>query len=313
MEISAVKQLLRGPMIPVITNLNSDLSVDHDAIRENVGYVVDHGIVEGSGVLLAVGAGGDFPMLTVQQRKDVCKTIVEATEGKTPVLVGAQDTDPSVSIEMARWSEEIGAIGIQMSPGYYYASSDEDCLRFVDAVHSATSDAVIMLYNTHWEGYSMSLDQLERLAEFPRCQGLKWSTPVGGSSYLRGIDQFADRMAVVDNQGLQVMNHLLGGTGYITHLATIWPEHDLQVWNLLEAGDYSTAQELISRVNWPWSTFRGTMWNRTAAESPVVKAALELCGRPGGPCQLPTRSLNDQERAELHDILQHIGVPTLVS
>ena len=94
---------------PVITNLNEDLTVDHAAIHENVRYVVDRGIVCGSGVLLAVGAGGDFPMLSLDERKAVCKTIVEAAGGETPVLVRAQDTNPSVSIEMARWSEEIGA------------------------------------------------------------------------------------------------------------------------------------------------------------------------------------------------------------
>ena len=311
MDIAKAKERLRGPMIPVITNLNEDLTVDHDAIHENVRYVVDRGIVCGSGVLLAVGAGGDFPMLSLDERKAVCKTIVEAAGGETPVLVGAQDTNPSVSIELARWSEQIGADGIQMSPGFYYESSDDDCLRFFQAVHEATSTAAIMLYNTHWEGYDMSLDQIDRLVDLPRCLGLKWSTPQGGGGYLRGISRFADRMAVVDNQGLQVMNHLLGGTGYITHLATVWPEHDVAVWKLLEAGDYPAAQAEITRANWPWGSFRGKMWKRTGAESPVVKAALELCGRPGGPCHLPTRSLNDEEREELRGILSEIGVPSL--
>ena len=35
------KQTLRGPLIPVITNLNQDLSIDHGAIRENVEYVIE--------------------------------------------------------------------------------------------------------------------------------------------------------------------------------------------------------------------------------------------------------------------------------
>ena len=58
-DIVAIKRTLRGPMIPVITNLNHDLSIDHAAIRENVRFVIDRGIVRGQGVLLAVGAGGD--------------------------------------------------------------------------------------------------------------------------------------------------------------------------------------------------------------------------------------------------------------
>lgn len=311
MNIADVKQTLRGPMIPVISNLDHDLSVDHGSIRENVRYVVERGIVRGQGVLLAVGAGGDFPMLSLEERKAACRTIVEAADGQTPVLVGAQDTNPNNCVEMARWAEEIGAYGIQMSPTFYYESSDDDCLRLFEAIHNATDRIAIMIYNTYWEGYNMTPDQVARLAELPRCRSLKWSTPQGGGSYIRGVARFEDRMAVVDNQGLQVMTHLLGGTGYITHLATIWPAHDLEVWRLLEAGDYRAAQEKLTAVNWPWGDFRGKMWKRTGAESPVIKAALDLCGRPGGPSRLPTRSLDDTERRELRDLLKRIGVPTV--
>ena len=41
------------------------------------------------------------------------------------------------------------------------------------------------------------------------------------------------------------------------------------------------------------------------------KAALDLCGRPGGPSRLPSRALADDERAELRDLLIRIGVPTV--
>jgi len=310
MLIDDAKQTLRGPMIPVVTNFNADLSVDHAAIRDNVQYVVERGVVKGKGVLLAVGAGGDFPMLSLEERKQVASTIFEAADGRTPVLVGAQDTNSAVTIEMARWAEEIGAYGVQFGPGYYYESSDEDCLRLFQAVHDATSRIAIMIYNTYWEGYNMSLAQVGRLAELERCVSLKWASPDSGS-YVRGIDRFADRLAVVDNQGLQVMNRMLGGTGYITHLCTIWPEHDLSVWELLEAGDFAAAQKKITAANWPWGDFRGKMWKRTGAESPVIKAALELCGRPGGPSRLPTRSLVDDEREELRKLLKRIGVPEI--
>ena len=311
MDIADVKQILRGPMIPVITNYRDDLSIHHDAIKENVRYVIDRGVQHGSGVLLAVGAGGDFPMLTLDERKQVAKTIADEADGQTPVVVGVQDTNSQVTVEMARWAEEIGAYGIQLGPGYYYASSDDDCLRLFETVHEATSSIAIMVYNTHWEGYNMSLAQLRQLAELPRCVALKWSTDQGSGEYLRGMAQLSDRFAVVDNQGLHVMNHMLGGTGYITHLCTVWPEHDLEVWRLLEARDYLAAQEKITTTNWPWYNFRGKMSKRTGGESPVVSAALELCGRAGGRSRLPTRRLHDEERAELREVLIRIGVPTV--
>ena len=248
-------------------------------------------------------------MLSLDERKAVVKTITETAAGRTPVLVGAQDTNVDTMIAMARWAEEIGAYGVQMSAGYYYESSDEDCLRVFQAVHDATSTIALMIYNTHWEGYNMSFQQIDRLAKLSRCVSLKWSTSEGSGAYLRGVARFADRLAVVDNEGLHVMNRMMGGTGYITHLATVWPEHDLEVWRLLEAGEYESAQQQISKANWPWSDFRGKIWKRTGGESAVVKAALEICGRPGGPSRLPTRALNNEEHAELERLLRSIGVP----
>lgn len=309
--MSEVKSWCRGPMIPVITNLKADLSIDHDAIRQNVRSIIHRGLTSGRGVLLAAGAGGDFPMLTLDERQAVIETIVDAADGRVPVIAGVQDTNADNVLALATAAERSGARAVQVSAGYYYASSDDDCLRLVQAIHDATSEIALMIYNTPWEGYNMSLEQVERLAEFPRCLALKWSTSQGSGVYLRGIARFAERMAVVDNQGLHVMNHLLGGTGYITHLATVWPEHDLEIWRLLEAGNYGDAQRLLMTTNWPWADFRAKMWRRTGAESPVVKAALELCGRPGGPSRLPTRCLNEEERTELRGLLESIGVPGL--
>ena len=311
MNIAEVKRTLCGPMIPVITNLKDDLSVDSEAIRFNVNYVIERGFSRGRGVLLAVGAGGDFPMLTPQERKDAAKTIVEAADGRVPVLVGAQDTSPRVSLKLARFAEEIGAYGIQLGPPYYYHPSDEDIFNWFCSVHDATRRVAIMVYNTWWHGYNMSLEMVARLAKLERVVSLKWSTPEGGGTYVRGVARFADRLAVVDNQGLQVLTYMLGGTGYITHLATVWPEHDLSLQDKMEAGDYTGALHEFRNVNWPWLDFRGKIGARTGGEAHVVKAALELSRRPGGPSRPPGRALNAEEREELRELLIQIGAPNI--
>jgi 4-hydroxy-tetrahydrodipicolinate synthase len=303
-----VKCMLRGPMVPVLTHYQEDLSIDANAITENVRTIVGRGIVAGQGVLLAGGAGGDFPMLSLEERKLVARTIVEAADGRVPVVVGAQDTNVAVAIEMARFAEKIGACGIQLSPAYYYQANVETAGRIFEAVHQATSQVIIMVYNTHWEGYDMPLDLVARIAELPRCRCLKWSTPESGK-YLRGVARFAGSMAVVDNQGMYVMNHMLGGTGFITHLATIWPEHELAIFNLMERGEYVEAQQRITAVTWVWNEIYGALVAATGAEGPGVKAALDLCGRRGGPSRLPMRAANEDERATMRAALLRMGVP----
>ena len=311
MNINDVKKTICGPMIPVITNLNQDLSVNPAGIRNEVQYLIDHGIQKGRGVLLAAGAGGDFNMLSIEERKLVCRTIVEAAEERVPVLVGAQDTNVNNMIEMAKYAEEIHAYGIQFSTTYYYPPSNTDALNLYRTIHDATSSIAIMAYNTFWHNYDFPFEILDQVSELERVVSLKWARPDNGIPYMEGVTRYSEKLAVVDNGGMHVMNHMLGGTGYITHLATVWPEHDLSVWKLLEAGDYSEAQQKIQSINWPWLKFRGKMASRTSGESPPVKAALDLLGRCGGPSRLPSRSLNSEEREELRQVLKGLGVPSL--
>jgi dihydrodipicolinate synthase/N-acetylneuraminate lyase len=177
MDVAAVKQVLRGPMIPVITHLNEHSSVDVESIKYNVNYLIDHGITTGQGVLLAVGAGGDFNMLSLANRKLAAQTIVEAAGDRVTVIVGAQDTNVDVMIEMAQFSEEIGAYGIQISTTYYYPPSDDDALAVYRAVHGATSSVAIMAYNTHWHDYDLPFDVLDQLCELERIVGGRGSEP----------------------------------------------------------------------------------------------------------------------------------------
>jgi 4-hydroxy-tetrahydrodipicolinate synthase len=313
MNVADVKATLCGPVVPVVTVYNDDLSVDHAGTAENVRTIVDRGLVRGKATLLAAGAGGDFALLTIEERKAVAKTIFEASENKVPVLVGTQDANPQVVIELAQYADSLGAYGVQVGPPFYFHCSEEDCLRFYEAVHAATKKVVIMIYNTWWTGYNMSLPHVLKLAELERCRAIKWSTPGPsgelGASYAEAVSTFSDRLAVIDNQGQPVMVYLLGGVGRVTHLASIWPEHDLAICGLLASGRYAEAMERYEKVNWPWLNMRSKMYGRTGLESPVTKAALDMCGRPGGPSRLPNRALNEEERGELRNVLVEIGAP----
>ncbi|MCR4412127.1 MAG: hypothetical protein NUV77_06840, partial [Thermoguttaceae bacterium] len=114
-----------------------------------------------------------------------------------------------------------------------------------------------------------------------------------------------------DNALMCVLTHLLGGHGFITHLATVWPEHELKIWDLCQRGRHQEAMDIHSTDNYAWIAFRGKMGSRTSGESPPVKAALELTGRPGGPSRPPSRDLTPEEREELRKLLRAIGVPNV--
>ncbi len=303
------RDIVAGPQIPVITHFNKDLSLDLMALREEVRYLVEHGIVTGKGVLLAAGAGGDFPMLSLDERKKVVETIFEAADGRAPVIAGCQDTNPLATIDLAKFSESLGAYAIQMSPPYYYHPSDDDVLRFFRSIHDATAKIGMMIYNTWWHNYNIEFPVMDKILGLKRVIALKWSHPSGGLEYAQGVKRYKDEIAVIDNAFMCVWTHLLGGHGFITHFATVYPEHELNLWRLCDEGRYAEAMEIHSRDNYAWADFRIRMSARTGGEAPVVKAALELAGRNGGPCRPPARELNAAERADLKNVLMEIGVP----
>ena len=275
-------------------------------------YVVERGVWTGSGVLLAAGAGGDFPMLTLDERKAVSETIVRAADGRTPVVVGAQDTNPARSVELARFAEDIGAWGIQLAPGYYYASSPDDCYRVFRSSarshqHAGNHDLQHVLGGlrhvarrgrTACRAAALCRPQVVHRARRP---GL----PAPGSSASGSVSPSSTTTVS------RAMTHMLGGRGIhhppVHRLARARPR------GLSSAGSGrlpSRAQQRLSAVNWPWYDFRVRMWRRTGAESPVINAALEVDGqerRPEPAPHAPPRRVRAR-RAENASLID-IGVP----
>jgi len=310
-EKSNSRQILCGPMIPLVTNYNRDLSLDLGAYKENLRYLMDHGIRTGQGAFLVAGAGGDFPMLTVQERTALAQAAAEVTDGKVPLVISAQATDIRVSQEIARVAEDLGAYAAQMSPPYYFHPSDDDVIRFYHAASAGLKKSGLMVYNTFWEGYHMSFEVLDKVVELDRVVSLKWATPNGNLDYLMGVARYGDRIAVIDNTDAWPITAMAGGAGFISHMASVLPEHCVELLKLTQAGKYKEALDSMRAVDWDWEKFRGVMAGKTAGEAPTVKASLELCGRPGGPSRPPSRSLTEEERLALRKVLVKIGAPVV--
>merc|ERR1711907_65957 len=99
----------------------------------------------------------------------------------------------------------------------------------------------------------LNLENLQKLGEqWPRLVALKWATDMGSSNYQHVVHGMSDRLAIIDNAGEWVMNYMLGGTGFISHFANVWPEWNVKVHRMLKAGQYKEAQEEIATVYWPW-------------------------------------------------------------
>ena len=307
MDVQEAKQLFRGPMVSVATPFTPRFDLDLDALRDNIEFMLDRGMATGKGVLLVAAAGGEFPMLTMEERKEVIRASVEAAAGRIPVAASVQFDGTREIIELAHYAHRVGASLGQLSAPSYYPPPVQDICELFEAVSEET-ELPIMIYNNWWTTPNMNVDTVDRLARLPGVVALKWSSS-SMSEYTAGLHRFADRLAIIDNLGMAVWAHLLGAVGFITHQSNFWPEYPLSVWELLERKDYDAVVAQLAGFSWPWDEWTHQVGQETEGEGPFIKAAMEEVGLAAGPPRPPARPVSARLRQELRSLFADSGVP----
>ncbi len=304
----STRRWLCGAVVAAATPFNEDYSLDLDGVASNIETMIERGIRTGDGVLLMGGAAGEFPTLSIGERKTLMRASVRAAAGRVPVMSSIQHTDVREMLGLLKFAGDEGIAGVQLGPTYYYPSTEDDLFRLIDLM-SGQSTIPLMVYSTWWDGgVTLTPPLLRRLAEFEHVDAVKWAAP-DSSSFGAGITAIADRMVVVDNQGLPIWGHLLGMRAFVTHVGGFWPEYAVDLWHELEAGDYAAATRRHTAVKQPWGDWVGRAAERSGGEGHFIKAALELVGMAAGPTRLPAARITGPLLDDLRAILEQVGVP----
>mmetsp|Transcript_108926 Transcript_108926/g.209299 ORF Transcript_108926/g.209299 Transcript_108926/m.209299 type:complete len:358 (-) Transcript_108926:162-1235(-) len=308
-----VKAKVRGVALPLLTFYSEDGQVDHAGMTAYVKQMIEDGCVEGKCVILAVASGGDFPSLSIAERKATAKTVIEAANGSVPCFLSVQESHLTDVLDLSRYAEELGYYGIQVSVPYYWTTSDGDAVAWFEAVHNATKKVIISFYDTPWENYDAPLPVLKEVAKLERVRVLKLFTNQDPMTFrwTQMMMALRDDFAIIDNTLQPVFSHMLGGTSFITHLASVWPKHELDMFDKLEKGDFAGALKMQEHATVPWYDFRIKAGDYTSGEAPPVKAALVMAGRvkTTGPMRAPSRPLSPALLKELRKVLIQIGCP----
>ena len=171
------------------------------------------------------------------------------------------------------------------------------------------SDIDLMIYHTWWEGLTMSLGLIDELSNIDSVNAMKWSAPEG-TLYRDGLHRFADKLAIIDNSGEHILSHVLGASGFITHLSGFWPEYPAEVWDLLNNRDYESAKNKLSEFKWKWRKWVVKVLSYTGGEGPFIKAAMEYVGLRAGPPRPPSVRLPSHLLEEMVNLFEEAGVPT---
>ena len=311
MDFERAKKRLEGCYITVPTMFQDpNLELDLAATRRNVRFLLDNGITEKYGTLLAGGAAGDFSAMTFDERLKVAEAVVAESAGKLPVAMGAQTTSTLELKRLAKAAAELGAEFIQVSCPFYFTHTEEDFFEYVAAAAGA-ADIGIIIYNTFWTSAAVSFGTVERLCKIPNVVGLKWATPrTDAMEFEDVVSHFSGRLTIIDNHLLFAMSHMLGARAFEVHLANYWPEWGIKLIDDLNAGRHMEVQRALVREAMPfyklWVEIEKTY---TSGDGYLDKLCMELVGLDSSRCRPPTRDIRDKYRDRCRQMLIQTGVP----
>lgn len=131
-----------GTGVALVTPFKKDFSVDTEALVRIVNFVIDGGVE----YLVVLGTTGEPATLTKNEKELVIKTIVEANNGRLPLVLGVGGNNTAEVVEELRTRDfsDFSAI-LSVSP-YYNKPTQEGIHQHFSAIAKA-SPLPIILYN----------------------------------------------------------------------------------------------------------------------------------------------------------------------
>ena len=241
-------QKLYGTVVPIVTPLTDEDTIDVESLENLVDHVIDGGLQ----CLYPCGTTGEMMYLTVEERKLVAEVTVRKAAKRVPVFVHVGAWNLKDTIELAQHAEKIGADGIGVVTPAFYKLSDRGLVDFYVAVaNSVSKDFPVYMYAIPQNAVNdVNLAVCEEVAkQCPNVVGIKYSFPD-----FTKLQQFM----LVKNQTFSVLvgpDHLfealcaVGGEGVVSGNAMIIREHYAKLWDAIQKKDYDLATKYQRRTN----------------------------------------------------------------
>lgn len=241
-------QKLYGTVVPIVTPLTDEDTIDVESLKNLVDYVIDGGLQ----CLYPCGTTGEMMYLTVEERKLVAEVTVAQAAKRVPVFVHVGAWNLKDTIELAQHAEKIGADGIGVVTPAFYKLSDQGLIDFYVAVaNSVSKDFPVYMYAIPQNAINdVNAAVCEAVAkQCPNVLGIKYSYPD-----FTKLQQFL----MVNDEKFSVLvgpDHLfealcaVGGDGVVSGNAMIVREHYAAIWDAVQKKDYDLATKLQRRTN----------------------------------------------------------------
>ncbi|MFJ4501779.1 dihydrodipicolinate synthase family protein [Streptomyces sp. NPDC088864] len=310
---------LRGVVPPVCTPLDARGEIDTASLAR----LVDHLIGGGVHGLFALGSTGEVAYLTDEQRATALETVVNATDGRVPVLAGVIDTTTARVTEHARTAAALGADALVATAPFYTRAHPREIARHFRRLR-AEVDLPLFAYDIPVSVHSkLTAVLIGELASDGTLAGLKDSSgdegglrrllvALGGREGRAGGP--APEFSVLTGSELTVDAALLAGAdGVVPGLGNVDPAGYVRLYEAARAGDWAAAateQERLTALFAMVDAGPEADMGRSSSALGSFKAALRLLGViECGDTAFPQLPLSAESVAHVSGRLRDAGLP----
>ena len=273
-----------------------DGEVDYAALGE----LVEAQIRAGVDGVVPVGTTGESPTLDFEEHPRVIRHVIEAVNGRCPVIAGTGGNSTKEAVKLTREAAEAGAdASLQVTP-YYNKPTQEGLYRHFATV-ADEGGLPVVLYNVPGRtGREIEVATVQRLAAHPRIAALK---EAGGS-----VDRVSRTLlgcgitVLSGDDSLTLPMIAVGAKGIISVASNICPAEVTAMVHAALEGRWQEARDAHYRL---YPLFRDLF----IETNPIpVKAAMAMAGRIQEEYRLPLCPMSDANRGRLRETLRGIGL-----
>nr|MDO8133077.1 4-hydroxy-tetrahydrodipicolinate synthase [Candidatus Njordarchaeum guaymaensis] len=293
-----MKWELRGTFTALITPFKQDGEIDKEGLRQLIELQLEGGV---NGVV-PCGTTGESATLSHDEKHVVVKTVVDASNGKVPVLAGAGTNNTADTLRLAKEFADVGVDGLLLVAPYYNRPTQEGMFQHFKVVAQSVSLPVV-LYNIPGRTASnLEVSTVQRLCEIMNIVGLKESSG-NFSQIMRLMEMVGAKISIVsgdDPLTLPIM--ALGGRGVISVASNLVPEEMSRLVNEALSGNFREARQLHYRL---LPLFDALFVETNPAP---LKMAMSMLRLPAGTVRLPLVPVSEESTHKIKRVLDQLGL-----
>lgn len=287
---------LIGVVVPMITPMNEDGSVDDASLRSFVNYLVDSKI----NALYPNGTNGESLLLSQFEREHIAEVISDTNNQRIPLFIQCGSMTTAETASHAQHAVKIGADGIGvMSPAFFGMDEESLFQYYVAVIEKLPKDFPVYVYNIPGcTTNDVTPALLKRLmSAFTNVVGIKYSSSnlIRVEDYLNTDARVPELLIGCDSLFLQCL--MTGGVGTVTGPGSVFYERFNRLYRQYKEGDMRGAMETQRKI---------VQTDRELAGIPDIPALKTLLKYRGiirtDVCRAPLRPLTNAEKDVLTKI-----------